>query len=86
MGLALNIKNPVAERLANDLARATGETLTEAVIVALRSRLAAIQRRQVREGLTSEIEELQAFVRAQPDHDNRSAEEILGYDSFGLPR
>ncbi len=84
--MALNIKNPVAERLANELARATGESLTEAVIVALRGRLAAIQRRQTPHGLMAEIEELQAFVRSQPDRDGRSADEILDYDEFGLPR
>lgn len=84
--MALNIKNPIAERLANELAKTTGESLTEALVVALRGRLAAIQRRQVSQGLKAEIEELQEFVRAQPDRDGRSADEILGYDEFGLSR
>jgi antitoxin VapB len=84
--MALNIKNPVAERLAKELARETGESLTEAVVVALRGRLAAIQRRQAPQGLMAEIEALQEFVRSQPDRDSRSAEDILGYDDFGLPR
>lgn len=84
--MALNIKNPVAERLANELAKATGESLTEAVIVALRDRLAALERRREPQGLMAEIEALQAFVRAQPDRDSRSEDEILGYDEAGLPR
>lgn len=84
--MALNIKNPTAERLAHELASATGETLTEAVTVALRHRLAAVQRRQAPSGLLAEIAELQAFVRAQPDRNTRTADEILGYDAFGLPR
>lgn len=40
--MSLNIKNEEAHTLANRLAKATGETLTEAVTVALRERLARI--------------------------------------------
>ena len=39
--MALNIRNPEAERLAAELARQTGETKTEAVAQALRERLDA---------------------------------------------
>lgn len=83
--MALNIKNPTAERLAHELARATGESITEAVTVALRGRLAAVQRRQHSRALTIEIADLQALVRAQPDRDRRTPDEILGYDEFGIP-
>ncbi|MDQ4043975.1 MAG: type II toxin-antitoxin system VapB family antitoxin, partial [Chloroflexota bacterium] len=37
--MALSIKNPEAERLARELARTTGESLTQAVTAALRERL-----------------------------------------------
>jgi antitoxin VapB len=37
--MAMNIKNPEAERLARELAKRTGESLTVAVTVALRERL-----------------------------------------------
>ncbi len=37
--MALSIKDPEADRLARELAALTGETLTEAVVVALRERL-----------------------------------------------
>jgi antitoxin VapB len=40
--MSLNIKNEEAHALATRLAKATGETLTEAVTVALRERLARI--------------------------------------------
>jgi antitoxin VapB len=36
--MALSIKNPETERLARELARVTGESLTEAVTEALRDR------------------------------------------------
>lgn len=84
--MALNIKNPIAERLAQELAKETGESLTEAVIVALRDRLDARRRRQQRQRLLEAITELQIFVRAQPDRDLRSDDEVLGYDEHGIPR
>jgi antitoxin VapB len=37
--MSLNVKNPDAHRLARELSALTGETLTEAVTVALRERL-----------------------------------------------
>ncbi|MBA2670617.1 MAG: type II toxin-antitoxin system VapB family antitoxin [Gemmatimonadetes bacterium] len=83
--MALNIKNPEANRLAHELAEATGESLTEAVTAALRERLAAVRRLRERTVLLAEIEEIQEFVASLPDRDKRTAEEILGYDEFGLP-
>jgi antitoxin VapB len=83
--MALNIKNPEADRLAHQLASATGESLTEAVINALRDRLAAVQRQQERGALLADVSDIQAFVTALPDRDTRTADEILGYDEFGLP-
>ena len=38
--MALSIKDQEADRLARELAARTGETLTEAIVVALRERLA----------------------------------------------
>ena len=43
--MSLNIKNPEAHKLARELAECTGESLTEAVTLALRERLERIQRR-----------------------------------------
>lgn len=75
--MALNIKNPVAERLAQELARETGESPTEAVTVALRERLEARRRRQQPVPLLQEVAALQAFLRGQPDRDARPADAIL---------
>jgi antitoxin VapB len=84
--MALNIKNPEADRLAHELANATGESLTEAVINALRDRLATVQRQQERGALLADVSDIQAFVASLPDRDTRTVDEILGYDEFGLPR
>lgn len=46
--MTLNVKHPEAHRLARELAALTGETLTDAVTVALRERLA--RERAGREG------------------------------------
>jgi antitoxin VapB len=83
--MALNIKNGTAEQLAKELAALTGESLTQAVISALRDRLSAVRRRGARPDLRAEIAGLQAFLRKQPDRDRRGADEILGYDEHGLP-
>lgn len=85
--MALNIKSDEAHRLAKTLAEATGTTLTDAVTSALRDRIRA----EVDHGLEdqllllAEVEEIQRLVAALPDRDLRPPEEILGYDTFGLP-
>ncbi len=83
--MSLNIKNPEAHRLARELAEATGETLTEAVTVSLRERLASVQRQGEPAGLVGAVEEIQDFVASLPDRDLRCGGEILGYDARGLP-
>lgn len=82
---ALNIKNPVAHRLAQELADATGETLTEAVTTALRERLRAIRQGRGEAAVRARIREIQDFVASLPVLDARDPDEIL-YDEHGLPR
>ena len=83
--MALNIKNQVAENLARELADTTGESLTDAVIGALRNRLTMVRARHARPELVAEVAQIQALVRSLPDRDTRHPDEILGYDAFGLP-
>lgn len=82
--MALSIKSDEADRLARQLAAETGESLTEAVVVALKERL---EREQARKGtrISARLRRLQAAVAALPVLDPRSADEILGYDRTGLP-
>lgn len=49
--MALSIKDPEADRLARELARRTGESLTEAVVRSLRERLDRQRGRPRRPGL-----------------------------------
>jgi antitoxin VapB len=83
--MALSIKDPEADRLAREVAKATGETLTMAVVQALRERLARVRRpRGAR--LSEELLKIGRRCARLPVQDARSAEEILGYDENGLPR
>jgi antitoxin VapB len=85
--MALSIKHPEADRLARELADSTGEGITEAVINALRERLAR-QKKRRRHGrpLSEELRAIGDRVAALPVLDPRSPEEILDYDERGVPR
>jgi antitoxin VapB len=82
--LSLNIKDPEAHRLAQQIARATGETMTRVVTEALRERLARLERRSAR----ASVEELLAIAKRAASHVKRpylDHGELL-YDEHGLPR
>ena len=85
--MPLSIKDPDADRLARALARRTGETLTEAVINALRERLEREERKeQTVEGLIEDVMDIGRHCASLPLLDGRRPDEILGYDENGLPR
>ncbi len=83
--MALNIKSDETDSLARHLAELTGESLTEAVTVALRERLARVAGRRRAPALADEIRRIQRRLSALPRLDDRTDEEILGYDDVGLP-
>ena len=80
--MALRIKNEEADRLARQLVDLTGESITEAIVVALRERL---ERQRNLAALTPRLLRLVAEVATYPIVDPRTTEEILGYDDRGLP-
>ncbi len=84
--MPLNIQHPEADRLARELAEKTGESITEAVIKALRERLAREEGLSFVPNLKNEILAISRRCAALPDLDTRSADKILGYDRDGLPR
>jgi antitoxin VapB len=84
--MALNIRNTETEKLAETVARLTGETKTEAVTQALRDRLARLRRDRTRRRLADELDEIAQHCARLPVLDPRSPDEILGYDEHGLPR
>ena len=82
--MPLNIKNAEADRLAHDLAEKTGETLTEAVIQALRERLMRQEGRKSLLSMETELLNIGRRCAALPDIDRRTADEILGYNEIGV--
>jgi antitoxin VapB len=85
--MPLSIKDPEADRLARALAKRTGETLTEAVIGALRERLdRELRIEQSIEGLIEDVMEIGRHCASLPLLDRRRPDEILGYNQNGLPR
>jgi antitoxin VapB len=84
--MPLSIKDPDADRLARALAQRTGETLTEAVITALRERLEReLRKEQSVESLVEDVMEIGRHCASLPVLDRRPPDEILGYDKSGLP-
>jgi antitoxin VapB len=82
--MSLNVKDPEAHRLAQAIAKATGETLTRAVTEALRERY---ERLRVRRGKAS-VEELLAIAKrasAQFRGPYLDHTEFL-YDERGIPK
>jgi antitoxin VapB len=84
--MALSIKHPDADRLARELADTTGETLTEAIINALRERLRREQGKARGPRLRDDIRAIRRRCAVLPVRDHRSPDQILGYDERGLPR
>ena len=82
--MALSIKHPEADRLARELARTTGESITEAVLKAIRERLVR-ETGWTPEGARAEIDRIVAELAKAPVLDDRTADEIIGYDEYGLP-
>jgi len=83
--MALSIKDAETERLARDLAQATGETITQATKRALEERLRRIGGQSRRNALLEDMAEIRRRWRAMPVLDDRTPDEILGYDKNGLP-
>jgi len=84
--MALSIKDPETETLARELARRTGESITEATRRALEDRLRRVVGARRAPLLLEEMAAIRKRMAALPILDRRSPDEILGYDQDGLPR
>jgi len=83
--MSLTINHPEADKLAHELISYTGETLTQAVLNALRERLKQEKaKRQVPTSLKDELLEIGRACAALPVLDARSPEAILGYNEVGV--
>ncbi|HUP19366.1 MAG TPA: type II toxin-antitoxin system VapB family antitoxin [Gemmatimonadota bacterium] len=83
--MPLSIKNPEADELARELARETGESITDAVIGALRERLRKVRGARGPARLSDELRVIRERCATYPVLDDRPADEILGYGEAGVP-
>ncbi len=83
--MGISIKNERTERLARRLAEETGESMTRAITAALEERLERIERRRTPAEKLALARTILRRVDSLPVLDDRPAEEILGYDEYGLP-
>jgi antitoxin VapB len=83
--MTLTINDAETDRLARQLAQLTGETITEAVARSVRERLAREKRRHGQRIDKQAVMTIVRRIEALPALDDRSADDILGYDEQGLP-
>jgi len=84
--MTLEIQHPEVNKLARELASYTGETVSTAVVNALRERLEREKKKQKRpSSLKEEILRIGRECAALSILDNRPAEEILAYNDIGVP-
>lgn len=81
----LNIKNAEAYELAAEIARLEGESMTEAVLRALRREVAFARKLKDRDAYVKRLLAYGDDFMALPQRDTRAPEDILGYDENGLP-
>ena len=85
--MALSLKDPETDRLAREVAKLTGESLTEAVRTALAERLERERRKHGRgKSLAERLNEIALHCASLPTYDTRTPDEIIGYDEYGVPR
>lgn len=78
--MVLSIKSERADRLARELAKLTGESITDAVVASLETRLESERRRRERD-----LSDIVDRFGCLPVFDKRDPDEIIGYDGHGLP-
>lgn len=83
--MSLTINHPEVNRLAQELVDYTGETLSQAVLIALRERLEREKEKLRQALLKEELLEIGQQCAALPILDQRSPEAILGYNQDGVP-
>ena len=84
--MPLSIKSEDTEQLARKVAKETGESITEAIRKSLEERWQRLRARRRDRVLRDQIEDVLRRVDALPTLDERTPDEILGYDENGVPR
>ena len=83
--MPLNIKSDAAHAIAKKIAVLTGESMTKIVTDALQEKLTRMEKAKDRAGVVDELNRIALHCARLPRRDDRSPEEIIGYDDLGLP-
>ena len=85
--MAISIKNEEVSRHAVELAKATGESITEAVGQAIEEKLGRIQRQLGRKGIGAKLMALsEKCIQNAPENWRTFDYEAELYDERGMPR
>ena len=84
--MTLRIKDAETERLARDLARCTGETITVAIRKALEEPLRRLGGARQKATLLEDLAAIRRRCAKLKVRDDRSCDEIIGCDGRGVPR
>ncbi len=85
--MALNIKSSEAHRLATELAKLTGKSLTAVVIDAMRLQLEQLKRKQTVENRVREIMAIGERAAAHLNQPGKSTDHgDMLYDEMGMPK
>lgn len=83
--MSLNIKNEEAHKLAQSVADETGESLTEAVTVALRERLERLRQKRLQDSKAKDLMEIGKRFAKRLKGETIDIDSFL-YDEKGLPK
>jgi antitoxin VapB len=83
--MPISIKNPETEALARQLAKLTGESLTETIQRSVAQRYERVRQERSGRTLVDELNEIARRCAARPRDMSMTDDEILGYDENGIP-
>jgi len=84
--MVLEVTHPDMDKLIRELVRFTGETVSQAIVNSVHERLVREQQRQSEQkSIKHELLRIGRECAALPVLDSRSADEIIGYNSIGIP-
>jgi antitoxin VapB len=84
--MALSIKSPEVERKVRKLAATTGQSITTVISLAVDEQLKREERKRTnKEAMLADIRAIADHCSSLPILDNRSEDEIMGWDENGLP-
>lgn len=81
--MAISLKNQHVTKLVKALSKLTGESMTEAIKVALEERLLRENGRRSVTSVADELRKISKRCAALPVIDSRTPDEILGYSKSG---